>query len=37
MFAHGVLPVSVSGAGQTERVLAEGVTSDFFSVLGVKG
>src|SRR6185295_2323113 len=35
MFAHDVLPVSMSGGGQTERVLAELVSGNFFEVLGV--
>jgi len=35
MFAHNVLPMSMSGEGQTERVLGELVSGNFFSVLGV--
>ena len=34
MFAHDVLPMSMSGEGQTERVLGELVSGNFFSVLG---
>jgi len=35
MFAHNALPMSMSGGGQTERVLGELVSGNFFSVLGV--
>jgi putative ABC transport system permease protein len=35
MFAHDVLPMSMSGGGQTERVLGELVSGNFFAVLGV--
>ena len=35
MFAHDVAPMSMSGGGQTERVLGELVSGNFFSVLGV--
>ena len=35
MFARDGLPVSMSGGGQTERVLAELVSGNFFEVLGV--
>ena len=34
MFAHDVLPMSMSGDGHTERVLGELVSGNFFSVLG---
>ena len=35
MFARSVTPMSMSGVGQTERVLGELVSGNFFSVLGV--
>jgi hypothetical protein len=35
VFGHDVLPMSMSGGGQTERVLGELVSGNFFSVLGV--
>ena len=35
MFAHNALPMSMSGGGQTVRVLGELVSGNFFSVLGV--
>src|SRR6266508_3801603 len=35
MFAHDVLPMSLSGGGQTERVLGELVSGSFFGTLGV--
>jgi predicted permease len=35
MFGHDVLPMSMSGGGQTERVLGELVSGNFFEVLGV--
>src|SRR5262245_51522647 len=35
MFAHNAQPMSMSGGGQTERVLGELVSGNFFSVLGV--
>ena len=35
MFAHDALPMGLSGGGQTERVLCELVSGNFFSVLGV--
>src|ERR1051325_2245994 len=35
MFAHNALPMSMSGGGQTERVLGELVSGNIFSVLGV--
>jgi len=35
MFGHDVLPMSMSGGGQTERVLGELVSGNFFDVLGV--
>src|SRR5215475_2783646 len=33
IFAHDALPVSMSGGGQTERVLAELVSGNFFAVV----
>src|SRR6185436_1012834 len=36
VFGHDVLPMSMSGGGQTERVLGELVSGNFFSVLGVR-
>jgi len=35
MFAHSALSMSMSGGGQSERVLGELVSGDFFAVLGV--
>ena len=35
MFAYSGLPMSMSGGGQTERVLGELVSGSFFAVLGV--
>ena len=35
MFGHDVLPMSMSDGAQTERVLGELVSGNFFSVLGV--
>jgi len=35
MFAYSELPMSMSGGGQTERVLGELVSGNFFAVLGV--
>src|SRR5262245_31701097 len=36
MFAYSGLPLSMSGGGQTERVLGELVSGNFFSVLGLQ-
>jgi predicted permease len=36
MFARSGLSLSLSGAGQTERVRGEAVSGDFYDVLGVK-
>ncbi|MBI4660336.1 MAG: ABC transporter permease [Verrucomicrobia bacterium] len=36
MFAYSGLPMSMSGGGQTERVLGELVSGNFFAVLGVQ-